>query len=130
MLKALGYTPRGKMLVIGLSRKNCELLLKEKPIMFDARIQTIDCDVMIMGGESEHAMAYALQKQGIEVGSKAPHSGALRPTVDIAEIVKPLLECIALADYNNLVWRADLYKLAEQAKHQLVGIINPEDPAA
>lgn len=57
MIKASGKVLEGalerKLMVLGLSRRNTELLLQGKPISFDAKEIGIDCRVVILGGETE-----------------------------------------------------------------------------
>lgn len=70
MIKFHGTGPDGgEMLGIGLSRKNCERLLAGKPIEFrleDMQHSTLSWkgSVVIIAGETEEAMALALQEMG------------------------------------------------------------------
>jgi hypothetical protein len=65
MIKASVTGENGqKGLVIGLSRKNCEMLLEGKPIAFPMdTLATHHVDfVIVLGGESEEAIAEEVAK--------------------------------------------------------------------
>lgn len=57
MIKAGGKVSEGALtrplMVLGLSRRNTELLLEGKPITFDGKEIGIDCRVVILGNETE-----------------------------------------------------------------------------
>lgn len=54
MIKAGGKTAEGRpLLVIGLSRGNVERLLDNQPIRFAADPLGVECEVLILGGETE-----------------------------------------------------------------------------
>jgi hypothetical protein len=62
MIKAKAQRRDGSsFVVLGLTRRNTELLLAGKPIPVDLREMGIDCQVLIMGGETEDAMAAELK---------------------------------------------------------------------
>lgn len=68
MIKALAKGKDGPVIIIGLSRKNTEQLLKYKPIAVNLSELSKGCDddlhgmLMIMGGETEETMQTELAK--------------------------------------------------------------------
>lgn len=71
MIKALGKSGDRPMLLFGLSRKNCELLLEGKPIKIDLqqmleeaikRHDLNDAVVILMAGETEESITEELSK--------------------------------------------------------------------
>jgi hypothetical protein len=67
MIKASATTDRGaKLVIIGLSRANCELLLAGKPIAFQGTDVELHTDppthILLVGGETEEAIAEELKK--------------------------------------------------------------------
>lgn len=65
MIKASGMYEGRPMLVIGLSRLNCERLLQDKPIVFratDADPRLPDLQVLIVAGETEDAIVAELKQ--------------------------------------------------------------------
>jgi len=65
MIKARGTTGDGRpLMVIGLSRENCERLLDNKPISFDAAELGLKLSVIILGGEDEEEIAEDLRSIG------------------------------------------------------------------
>lgn len=68
MLKYGGFNPETArpVLGIGLSRENCRRLLAGEPIVFDTSgfKDLPEIEVVIMGGETEEAMAFDMIKAG------------------------------------------------------------------
>lgn len=65
MIRAGGVTGKGgKILILGLSKANCEELLKGRPISFPLKEYGFGENdvVLIMGGETEQAVAAELKK--------------------------------------------------------------------
>ena len=62
MIKGILETNEGKTLLLGLSRANCEELLKGRPITFDNEaLPLVGINrILVMGGETEAAMAKEL----------------------------------------------------------------------
>lgn len=84
MIKAAGTNlEKGcHMILIGLSRGNCEKLLAEEPIQFNLESMGLPpMDILIMGGETEEAMYKELKGYGLldnakineDVTLKDPH---------------------------------------------------------
>ena len=72
MIKARGRHASGiPMIILGLTEKNLELLKAGKPISFHGGELGLDCQVLIMYGADEQAIAKEL---GI-VGVKVPEPG-------------------------------------------------------
>lgn len=72
MIKAAATTKDGRiMLVFGLSRLNCERLLKGKPIQFDCREFGVDAEVLIMGGDTEQAIVDEIKAAGVVLPKEA-----------------------------------------------------------
>lgn len=80
MIKALGETKDGKpLLLLGLTKKNCELLLDGKPIKIDLSELGGDGFVIIYGGQNEKSLASALNiEAGAVLGSACPECGSGR----------------------------------------------------
>ncbi len=73
MIKFIAHRDGRPMIGLGLSRANCKKLLEGKPIFIDLKVMMMDltpepnlndATILIMGGESEEAMAEIL-KQGV-----------------------------------------------------------------
>jgi hypothetical protein len=67
MVKATAITDRGaRLVIIGLSRANCELLLAGKPIAFQGSDVSLDTEpatnFLLVAGETEDAIAEELKK--------------------------------------------------------------------
>lgn len=66
MIKAAGGTGDGPFLLLGLSRTNTERLLTGKPITLDTGDMGLPrMRVIIMGGETEQAIAAELASHGM-----------------------------------------------------------------
>lgn len=67
MIKAVGATSKGSLIILGLSRENCTRLLAGLPIHVD--LHELDprlpegLTVLLMGGETEEAIAGELQQR-------------------------------------------------------------------
>lgn len=72
MIRACGQNSDDgrQFLIIGLSRRNCELLLKGAPIPFDASAWGVDAHIFIMAGETEETITEDLRKAGVEFNPK------------------------------------------------------------
>ncbi len=56
------------MVLFGLARKNCEMLLENKPIMFEGdELGFPQIQFVIMGGESEQTMMEKLKSLGFKI---------------------------------------------------------------
>jgi hypothetical protein len=65
MIKALGQRPNGRRVVIlGLSARNLELLDAKKPITVDLSIFGIDAELLVMTGTTEAAIAVEIMASG------------------------------------------------------------------
>lgn len=75
MIKARAEGRNGREVVLlGLSRVNCERLLAGRPLWVDGRELGIDNDVVIYGGEDEAELA------AVVTGGRTPASGAVYTT--------------------------------------------------
>jgi hypothetical protein len=67
MIKFIGTSGNKKLIGLGLSRRNCELLLQGKPIVVD--VEKMDPElrikVLLIGGETEAAMAKMMKEDGL-----------------------------------------------------------------
>jgi hypothetical protein len=60
MIKAIGWN--GKLVIVGLSRGNCEKLLEGKPIMLAPEtLPGLRQHVLVVGGETEQAITKSLE---------------------------------------------------------------------
>ena len=68
MLKLVGANKKTgtKIVWLGLSRRNCELLLEGKPIVIplDEMLPDVDVEIILLGGETELAMVAEFKKAG------------------------------------------------------------------
>lgn len=71
MIKFLGERMGRPTLGLGLSRENCERLLKGKPIFIDLKVMMMDCNpepnlneatIFIFGGDTEEKLVAELKK--------------------------------------------------------------------
>ena len=67
MIKATGQTDDGRpFLMLGLSFRNLALLQQGKPILVRGEEVGMPCDVMLMAGETEGAIAAQLREAGVQ----------------------------------------------------------------
>lgn len=58
----------GKLILFGLSRRNCDLLLQGKPIIFDGdELELPGIRFVLMAGETEQNMMADLEKAGFKL---------------------------------------------------------------
>lgn len=70
VIKATIEVENGKLLLLGLSRFNCERLLAGKPIPIDCKeLGLPPLEIVLFGGEDEAAMAAELQRNGMQFPS-------------------------------------------------------------
>jgi hypothetical protein len=73
MIRGIGHTVKGKVLMLGLSRVNVTRLMDGQPIHFDGKPLEFDGDIVIFFGETEDSMKedlMTLAKNGDEVNIK------------------------------------------------------------
>lgn len=75
MIRATGKSGKDgrPVLVIGLSRRNCERLLEGDPIPFDAAPWGVDAHIVIVAGETEEAITQDFRKHGVQIRSGGPN---------------------------------------------------------
>lgn len=75
MIRAVGRhgTDGRPVLIIGLSRRNCERLLEGDPIPFDAIPWGVDAHVVIVAGETEESITEDFRKLGVVIHSGGPN---------------------------------------------------------
>lgn len=67
MIKAIGTKGNHTVVVLGLSRRNCELLLEGKPIHVDVEklVPGLRVSVLLIAGETELAITKGLADEGL-----------------------------------------------------------------
>ena len=74
MIRASGTAGDGRpVLIIGLSRRNCERLLEGDPIPFDAAPWGVDAHVVIVAGETEEAITNDFRAHGVRINQGGPN---------------------------------------------------------
>lgn len=66
MIKFTGTGPKGRMLFLGLSDKNLQLLREGRPIKVIGAEVGVDHDVVIFHGRTEQEMVDSLQRNGVD----------------------------------------------------------------
>lgn len=75
MIRASGKSGKDgrPVLVIGLSRRNCERLLEGDPILFDAAPWGVDAHITLVAGETEEAITNEFREHGVQIRSGGPN---------------------------------------------------------
>jgi hypothetical protein len=75
MIRASGKSGKDgrPVLIIGLSRRNCERLLEGDPIPFDAAPWGVDAHIVVVAGENEAAITQSFRDHGVQIRSGGPN---------------------------------------------------------
>lgn len=77
MLKAIAHTKNGPILILGLSRRNCELLLKGRPIRIDPEdIRGGGPIIILLGCETEAELTEMIRSHVPNFPTDTPKPGA------------------------------------------------------
>ncbi|HWE97573.1 MAG TPA: hypothetical protein VG269_26695 [Tepidisphaeraceae bacterium] len=75
MIKAIGTKGNQTLVLLGLSRRNCELLLEGKPIHVDVEklVPGLRVSVLLIAGETELAITKEMADTGMIDGNTLTH---------------------------------------------------------
>jgi hypothetical protein len=74
MIRAGGKSGDGRpILFLGLSRANCDRLLDDQPIAFDASAFGFDGRIVLVAGESEETITRQLRAAGVAIHTGHPN---------------------------------------------------------